>query len=283
MKAVCVKGINSAANHHLLGLTQQLPTHPECRWNTIADEPFILTPIVIATFLSATQNLCVCVCTGVQTYSSPLISTRESWGQSEPRLMRGGESGRDKVGVRQVTRTMLHWCYSTIHPTHHAVTLKGHHPHGTHIDVWDCIISHVCTYAHESGCERVPVSVPWWSFYPFLPHVISLFTCLSLWKAQMWQHVSHIRENWYTRRKKKEGARQSCHSGLGICLFSIGVRRCCWEKSSLPDVIAEHCPGSVSADSYSEAESPAHFILSENFTLGSSYFRLKKLNNIFSY
>lgn len=175
MKAVCVKGINSAANHHLLGLTQQLPTHPECRWNTIADRPFILTPIVTATFLSAMQNLyvCVCVCTGVQTYSSPLISTRESWGQSEPRLMSGGESGRDKVGVRQVTRIMLHWCYSTTRPSHHAVTLKGHHPHGTHIDVWDCNISHVCTYAHESGCETVPVSVSWWSFYPFLPHVIS--------------------------------------------------------------------------------------------------------------
>lgn len=36
---------------------------------------------------------------------------------------------------------MLHWCYSIIHPSYHAVTLKGHHPHGTHIDVWACDIS----------------------------------------------------------------------------------------------------------------------------------------------
>lgn len=43
--------------------------------------------------------------------------------------------------MRQVKRTMLHCCYSIIHASYHAVTLKGHHPHGTHIDVWACDIS----------------------------------------------------------------------------------------------------------------------------------------------
>lgn len=28
-------------------------------------------------------------------------------------------------------------------------------------------------------------------------------------------------------------AKQSCHSGLGICLISNGVRRCWWEKSTI--------------------------------------------------
>lgn len=66
MKAVCVKGINSYANRHLLGLTPRLLTHSQLRWNTIADEPFILTPTVTEAFLSAVQK-CVsaCVCTGV--------------------------------------------------------------------------------------------------------------------------------------------------------------------------------------------------------------------------
>lgn len=44
------------------------------------------------------------------------------------------------------------------------------------------------------------------------------------------------------------------------------------EKHSLPDVIAEHCPGSVSADSYSEAVEPRQFILSEGFTLEGNDF-----------
>lgn len=39
------------------------------------------------------------------------------------------------------------------------------------------------------------------------------------------------------------------------------------KKRSLPDVIAEHCPGSASAESYSEAVSPRQIILSEGFTL----------------
>lgn len=56
--------------------------------------------------------------------------------------MRRGESGRDEVGVRQVARTPS-WCYSTIHPSYHAVTLKGHHPRGAHIDVRACDISHL--------------------------------------------------------------------------------------------------------------------------------------------
>lgn len=39
------------------------------------------------------------------------------------------------------------------------------------------------------------------------------------------------------------------------------------EKQSLPDVIAEHCSGSVSAESYSGAVSLRQFILSEGLTL----------------
>lgn len=34
-------------------------------------------------------------------------------------------------------------------------------------------------------------------------------------------------------REWERGARQSCHSGLGICRFSIGVRQCWWEKNTV--------------------------------------------------
>lgn len=39
------------------------------------------------------------------------------------------------------------------------------------------------------------------------------------------------------------------------------------EKHTLADVIVEHCPGSVSANSYSEAVSQRQVILSEGFIL----------------
>ena len=42
------------------------------------------------------------------------------------------------------------------------------------------------------------------------------------------------------------------------------------EKHRLPEVIAEYCPGSVSAGSHDEADTPADLILSEGFTLGSN-------------
>lgn len=50
------------------------------------------------------NNVCVCVfaqgCTYHRHISPFLISTRESWGQSEVRLMRVGVSGSGEVGVR---------------------------------------------------------------------------------------------------------------------------------------------------------------------------------------
>lgn len=48
----------------------------------------------------------VCICVFAQGFmyhrhiSAFLISTRESWGQSEVRLMRAGVSGSGEVGVR---------------------------------------------------------------------------------------------------------------------------------------------------------------------------------------
>lgn len=138
--------------------------------------------------------------------------------------MRVRESGSKEVGVRQLPRTMLYWRSSIRHPSYHAVTLKGHHPPGAHTDVWACDISHACV------CESIRQAV--WDFLSLHPDDPSTHFCLTLslpshlCKTQMWQHVSHIRENWYTRRGK------SCHSGLSICLFSIGTRQSCWEKST---------------------------------------------------
>lgn len=68
-------------------------------------------------------------------------------------------------------------------------------------------ITCLCVWEHKTSCVRLPVSAPWWSFYPSLAHIISPFTSLSLCKTQMWQHVSHIRENWYTGSKKKKEKR----------------------------------------------------------------------------
>lgn len=109
----------------------------------------------------------------VDIFPPPLISTRESWGQSEPRLMRGGKSGRDEAGVRQVTRSMLHCCYNIILPSYHAVTLKGHHPHGAHVDAGR--VTHLaCVRVQESGrcessspCARMsPSPILVWHYLP---------------------------------------------------------------------------------------------------------------------
>lgn len=149
--------------------------------------------------------------------------------------MRGGESGRDEVGVRQVTRTMLHWCYSIIHPFYHAVTLKGHHPHSTHIDVWAYDISCLCVCVHESGCVRVALCALMILPPIFVSYYLSLHVSFLSARPRC-DSMFPISERIGTLGEKKgarEGARQSCHSGLGICLFSIGVRRCWWEKSTL--------------------------------------------------
>lgn len=95
MKAVCVKrekrGINSAANRHLLGLTLRLPTLSEHTWNNsrrafdshtyTLQQPFCQLRKTVRSRLY--RGACI-----VDIFP-PLISTRESWGQSDWRLMRG--------------------------------------------------------------------------------------------------------------------------------------------------------------------------------------------------
>lgn len=163
--------------------------------------------------------------------------------------MRGGESGRDEVGVRQITRTMLYWCYSIIHPSYHAVTLKGHHPHGAHIDVWACDISRVCMCV----CTRAAV----WEFPSLHPDEPSTHLCLVLsLPSRLFLSVRPRCDSMFPiserigtlggrKKKVREGARQSCHSGLGICLFSIGVRRCWWEKSTVYQMSSLHIARAV--------------------------------------
>lgn len=171
MKAVCASGVDGAANHHLLGLTRQLPTRSECRWNTKADKPFILTPMVTASYLSATG-------TGVHaSWMYPrLISTTESWGQSEPRLMRGGES--DALVLLSPWRGIILPANRT--------------------DVWDRDTSHVyvCACKRESCCLRTPVMLS--------PICASYYRSPFSHRAQMWQHVAHIRENWYKKHRGSE-------------------------------------------------------------------------------
>lgn len=191
MKAVCAKGINSAANHHLLGLTLWLPTHLQLRWNTMGDEPSFSHLLSQKPFCQLCKNVSACVCDCVCLYRGacivdifppPLISTRESWGQSEPRLMRVGENRSDKVGVRQLQHTMLNWCYSIIHPSYHAVTLKGHHLHGTNNDVWACDISHVCVCVCEwkELCETSHRCTLMILLPIFVSHYLSLHISVSL-------------------------------------------------------------------------------------------------------
>ena len=136
---------------------------------------------------------------------------------------------------------MLHWCYSIIDPSYHAVTLKGHHPHGTHIDVWGlwhitCVCVCVCV------CVRAAV----WEFLSLRPDDPSTRLCLVLsLPSRLFLSVRPRCDSMFliserigtlgegVKKKVREGARQRCHSGLGICLFSIGVRRCWWEKSAV--------------------------------------------------
>lgn len=51
----------------------------------------------------------------------------------------------------------------------------------------------------------------------------------------------------------RNGERQSCHSGLSICLFSIGVRPVWWEKSKVCHMLSLK---TMHNDSQSEAISP---------------------------
>lgn len=170
----------------------------------------------------AKPRLSVCVCVCVRLCGSacivdifpPLISTRESWGQSDSRLMRGGaEQARQGW---QVTLRIPHHCWCLILPSYHAVTLKGLHTYGTHIDVFG--LWHVYVRASawwNPSCLRTP-SDP------------STHFCLAL---SLPSRLS------FSERTRCDSmfpiAKQSCHSGLGICLISIGVRQCWWEKSAV--------------------------------------------------
>lgn len=191
--------------------------------------------------------------------------------------MRGGESGRDEVGVRQITRTMLYWCYSIIHPSYHAVTLKGHHPHGAHIDVWACDISRVCMCV----CTRAAV----WEFPSLHPDEPSTHLCLVLsLPSRLFLSVRPrcdsmfpISERIGTLGGRKKKGERGSKTELPQWSWHLSVLN--WraavlvgEKHSLPDVIAAHRPGSVSADSHSEAVSLRQFILSEGFTLEGNDF-----------
>lgn len=172
--------------------------------------------------------------------------------------------------------------YDALVPQYNAPFLSSCHPKGISPS-WHphwclgLVTFHMCVCGWERLSERGPVCVPWWSLYPFLSHVITLFTSLSLWKAQMWQHVSHIRDNWYTgRQKKKKWAREWDWAATPV-LASVCSQLVCGNAGGREAQSARchcwTCLGSVSSDWQSEAQSPAaHFVLSEGFTLGSNDF-----------
>lgn len=96
---------------------------------------------------------------------------------------------------------------------------------------------------------------------PILCLTLSLHLCLCFSvRPRCNSMFPHIRENWHSRSKKvRNGERQSCHSGLSICLFSIGVRPVWWEKSNVCHMLSLK---TMHNDSHSEAISPNKTILS---------------------
>lgn len=90
---------------------------------------------------------------------------------------------------------------------------------------------------------------------PILCLTLSLHLCLCFSvRPRCNSMFPHIRENWHSGSEKvRNGERQSCHSGLSICLFSIGVRPVWWEKSKVCHMLSLK---TMHNDSNSEAISP---------------------------
>lgn len=84
--------------------------------------------------------------------------------------MRGGAE-RARQGW-QVTLRIPHHGWCLILPSHHAVTLKGLHTYGTHIDVWACDMS-MCGSAGEILHVSAPLLIlpPTFALHYLFPHV----------------------------------------------------------------------------------------------------------------
>lgn len=147
--------------------------------------------------------------------------------------------------MRRVTCTTMHRCYRITHPSYRAVTLKGYHPHGTHIDVHGaCDISHVCMRMRASERESSRLCglvIPLPSFF-FVScyHCVHVSFSLARPRCDSMFPISETIGILGDKKRMREETSLSCHTGLGICLFSTSVRQRWWEeKCSLPDVIAE--------------------------------------------
>lgn len=132
----------------------------------------------------------------------------------------------------------------------------------------------VIYHVHGCVCVRVHMKEAVWHFLSLNPDDPSSHLCLALslpsrlclsvqWDPDVTACFPYQRElvHWEPKQKKKvrEVERQSCHSGLSICLFSIGARQGWWEKSVVYQMSLLKI---VSVDLYSEAATQRKIILS---------------------